>query len=177
MRHAWLIAVILILTGCATQSVPETTFFPPFWHEWNPTPVTLLESVENYPVVRRAPEVAAEPSPPADQSDVAANVPAPPPPPVPQAPPAPAPPADNPAIEYVELGTTLKLAASADGTPPLQFQWRRDGQPIAGATQALLTIANVKASDAGVYVCSVSNAAGSQTSPPVKVVVRAGEKR
>jgi hypothetical protein len=93
--------------------------------------------------------------------------------------PAPAPPKpetaepqNNVAIEYAEAGTKFTLAASADGSPPLLFQWRKDGQPVAGAIHATLTVEKVSAADAGVYVCIVTNAAGAQASQPVKLIVR-----
>jgi hypothetical protein len=66
----------------------------------------------------------------------------------------------------------LKLAVTADGSPPLSFQWRKNGQPIAGATGALFTIEKVNVEDAGNYDCVVKNSAGAMTSPPIKLVVR-----
>jgi hypothetical protein len=108
---------------------------------------------------------------------------APQPPPPQQPPPAsPSPPAppkpdtaersDTIAIEYVDVGTRAKFTASADGLQPLSFQWMKDGRPIPAATQALLTLEKVSAVDAGVYSCVVANPAGSQASPPFRLIVR-----
>ena len=57
-------------------------------------------------------------------------------------------------------GKTATFSVAADGTPPLQYQWKKDGVDIPGATAATLVLTNVKASDAGVYTVYVSNAAG-----------------
>ncbi len=52
---------------------------------------------------------------------------------------------------------TFKVSAS--GTPPLSYQWLKDGATIAGATTSTLKIFPVAAGDAGAYSCRVNNAA------------------
>jgi hypothetical protein len=74
-------------------------------------------------------------------------------------------------IEYADVGQSVSWAVTADGSAPFKFQWKKDGQPIAGATKALFAIRNVSAADAGTYMCIVTNAAGSTASEPVKLVV------
>jgi len=93
--------------------------------------------------------------------------------------PVPAPPRPEPAqrrskitVEHVEVGKNLKLEATAEGTPPFDFQWKKAGRPLAGAVHALLTFTPFRAEDAGEYVCVVSNAYGSLESQPVKLIAR-----
>lgn len=99
------------------------------------------------------------------------------PPPAPAPAPAPAAASAQPhagaaaETEYVEAGQPLRLAAAANGSPPFKFQWKKDGQPLAGKTQARFEIPSVRAPDAGKYICTVSNSAGSMDSPPVQIVV------
>ena len=60
----------------------------------------------------------------------------------------------------VLAGGTLVLAAEAVGTPPIRFTWLRDGQPIAGMTNASLILTNVQASQEGLYQIRASNLVG-----------------
>lgn len=46
----------------------------------------------------------------------------------------------------------------------LAYQWQREGQPIAGATTDVLTLAKVSASDAADYRCVITDKGGSVTS-------------
>jgi hypothetical protein len=57
------------------------------------------------------------------------------------------------------------FAATAVGTAPLAFQWRRNGSPIAGATSASYTTPATTGADSGaLYSVAVSNAFGSDAS-------------
>lgn len=67
-------------------------------------------------------------------------------------------------------GGTLELSVLANGTTP-SYQWRVDGQNIAGANSATLSIPGVTAGDAGFYDCVVSNDCGSATSGAAEVVI------
>jgi glycosidase len=62
----------------------------------------------------------------------------------------------------------LVLAADFSGTAPLEFQWLRDGEPIAGATSATLRLAPADARG-GRYTVVAHNLAGSTISAPVLV--------
>jgi hypothetical protein len=53
---------------------------------------------------------------------------------------------------------------STAGSQPLTFQWYKNGSPIAGATSALLTLANAQSSDEGSYSVVISNPAGTAAS-------------
>jgi len=70
----------------------------------------------------------------------------------------------------LELGSqeALELTAPFAGTAPLEFQWLRDGEPIAGATSATLHLAP-KDARGGRYSIVVHNLAGSTVSAPVLV--------
>ncbi|MBI2514449.1 MAG: alpha-amylase [Opitutae bacterium] len=70
----------------------------------------------------------------------------------------------------LELASQDALALTADfaGTAPLEFQWLRDGEPIAGATSATLRLAPTEAR-AGRYAVVAHNLAGSTVSAPVRV--------
>ena len=64
--------------------------------------------------------------------------------------------------QTVEYGKTVVLRARADGTPPLQYQWFRNGQRI-GGNRSSLTIKRAKPHMDGDYYCRVSNAFSSDT--------------
>jgi hypothetical protein len=61
----------------------------------------------------------------------------------------------------------IVLTATAEGTQPFAYQWHRNGQPLPGETQAVLTITDPKAT--GAYHCVISNSAGSAQTPPVRL--------
>jgi glycosidase len=68
-------------------------------------------------------------------------------------------------------GQMLNLSVSASGTGPLEFRWLHDGSEIAGATQPMLSIADVSAGSAGHYVALVRNREGTAISRDVLVSV------
>ncbi len=70
-----------------------------------------------------------------------------------------------------EIGSYHSFGVFADGSPPLHFQWRFNGNDIPGATGRTLWIENVSATDEGGYSVVVSNEAGSDTSEPGDVIV------
>lgn len=69
-----------------------------------------------------------------------------------------------PASQTVLSGTGVTFTVTATGTTPLSYQWLKNGQPLAGATNPSLVISAVQPSDAGNYSVTVSNAGGSVTS-------------
>jgi Concanavalin A-like lectin/glucanases superfamily/Immunoglobulin domain/Immunoglobulin I-set domain len=74
--------------------------------------------------------------------------------------------------QTVYVGDTLTLSVDAGGTPPLSYQWRKDGTPIPGATSSIFVQANVGAGDSGNYDVVISNAQGSVTSQQANVSVQ-----
>ncbi len=68
-------------------------------------------------------------------------------------------------------GTTASFSVTAGGTGPLGYQWLKSTVPIAGATLATLTLANVSAATQGSYSVTVSNIAGATTSTAATLTV------
>ncbi len=60
--------------------------------------------------------------------------------------------------------TTVIMTVAASGTEPIYYQWLFNGIPIQGATNTVLTIANVDKSNEGNYTVIVYNSAGSSIS-------------
>ncbi|HXQ80002.1 MAG TPA: immunoglobulin domain-containing protein [Opitutaceae bacterium] len=69
------------------------------------------------------------------------------------------------------IGDAVVLAVEASGEPPPEFQWRRNGVPIVGATGRTLTISPAALSDSGAYDVVASNASGSAASAAARVAV------
>ncbi|PAW86517.1 MAG: hypothetical protein B9S33_07975 [Pedosphaera sp. Tous-C6FEB] len=70
----------------------------------------------------------------------------------------------QPVSQSVNAGLTVSFAVVAGGDPTLTYQWRLNGNPIAGAISPTLTLANVQASQAGLYSVVVSNPYGTAVS-------------
>jgi hypothetical protein len=68
---------------------------------------------------------------------------------------------DQPDDQVVPAGGTAIFQVGVTGTPPFRYQWLRNGQVLIpfGQGGPRLTIADVNASDVGVYAVMVSNAA------------------
>lgn len=71
----------------------------------------------------------------------------------------------QPQSTNVIAGSTANFSVQAGGTAPFAYQWFKDGlTPLAGATNATLTITNVQLADEGLYSVVVSNSAGTLAS-------------
>ena len=64
----------------------------------------------------------------------------------------------------VNVGQQIAFSATAEGTPPLTWQWSKNGTPIAGATNATFTIASAATTDSGTYRAKATNSAGNADS-------------
>ena len=97
---------------------------------------------------------------------------------------APAPPADGqnpvtsppaivsvPSTRSVARGGTTTLFVSASGEN-LSYQWKKNGQNIAGATSSALPLENATGADAGQYVVQVTNPNGTVSSQAITVTVK-----
>jgi hypothetical protein len=71
-----------------------------------------------------------------------------------------------PAVTNVSPGSNVTFCVTASGTPPLRFQWRRNGVNLSGQTNTCFTIPSVAVTDGGSYSVVVANSAGALESPP-----------
>ena len=78
----------------------------------------------------------------------------------------------QPVNQTKNAGESVSLNVSAGGTAPLSYQWRKEGGPLAGATDSSLILTNLRAADAGNYDVVVSNFYGSAVSSSAMLTVR-----
>jgi hypothetical protein len=81
----------------------------------------------------------------------------------------PAPPLFTPSLtdQSVSSGGTVTFHVTTAGCPPPRYQWRFNGQVIAGQTTSSLVLSNVTVANAGPYEVNASNAAGTSTSSAI----------
>jgi hypothetical protein len=71
----------------------------------------------------------------------------------------------QPASQTVTAGQAATFSVNASGTAPLRYQWRKNGNPISGATLATCAVPATTTSDSGSqFTVTVSNSTGSVTS-------------
>lgn len=72
----------------------------------------------------------------------------------------------------VAAGSPANFAVGASGVPPVKYQWRKNGSPIANATNASYAIASAAGADNGaVFSVVISNSVGSLTSSNATLTV------
>ncbi len=76
----------------------------------------------------------------------------------------------EPSDRIAGLGSNVTVTVTATGPCP-QFQWRRNGAAIPGATNSSLVLRRIGSSDAGAYSVLVRNFAGSVTSREARIEV------
>jgi hypothetical protein len=79
----------------------------------------------------------------------------------------------QPETRHALAGEAITFTVEATGLAPLNYQWRRNGVAISGATSASFAISSVQTADAGDYTVVVSNSIGSVTSLPAVLTVAA----
>jgi hypothetical protein len=77
----------------------------------------------------------------------------------------------QPAGQSAQAGANVALNVAASGTPILNYQWRLNGQNIAGAISPTLTLTSVGAGNSGAYSVVVWNSYGSATSAAAHLTV------
>src|SRR5438132_2038713 len=83
----------------------------------------------------------------------------------------------QPQSQTVSVGSNVTFSVSDSGSPPLSYQWRRDGADltdggnISGAMLATLSLTNVQSSDAGSYQVVITNTIGAVTSAVATLTV------
>ena len=65
----------------------------------------------------------------------------------------------QPANQTVVAGSNITFSITVSGTPPLTYQWLRNGSAVMSATNETFTISGVQTNDAGTYSVVVFNAA------------------
>jgi hypothetical protein len=78
---------------------------------------------------------------------------------------------EQPLDQVVVEGEDTFFAVVASVTPLLSLQWRANGVPIPGGTNATLFLNDVTAAQEGTYTCTISNPAGSVTTTPARLRV------
>jgi WD40-like Beta Propeller Repeat./Immunoglobulin I-set domain. len=76
----------------------------------------------------------------------------------------------QPQSQTTATGGTVTFTVTASGTG-LTYQWKHNGQAIAGATSATLTLTNIQSSHAGTYTVDITNSAGTVTSSSVTLTL------
>jgi hypothetical protein len=79
---------------------------------------------------------------------------------------------EHPVSQTLLPGSMAMFTVSATGTNP-QYQWKKNGTNIAGATSSTLTLVNIGDADGADYTVTVTNNAGSATSRFARLVVGA----
>lgn len=80
----------------------------------------------------------------------------------------------QPVNASVATGAPASFTVVASGGAPLAYQWSRNGQAVAGATAATLTLASPQLSDSGAsFQCAVTNPVGIATSQSAMLSVAA----
>ena len=70
----------------------------------------------------------------------------------------------QPSAASVAAGGSVTFSVSVSGTAPLDYQWRKDGGAIFGATNSTFSLSGVRLADAGSYSVAVSNLVGAVSS-------------
>jgi hypothetical protein len=76
-----------------------------------------------------------------------------------------------PQNRVVTVGSSTVFSVAANGTGPLNYQWKFNAANIPGATNANFTLANVQPANAGAYSVAVSVGTESVESPAASLVV------
>ena len=69
------------------------------------------------------------------------------------------------------LGQRVALIAEIHGQRPFQYQWYKDGEPIVGQTQPVLSIAEASGDDSGDYFVNIENTFGLTRSFPITLTI------
>lgn len=78
----------------------------------------------------------------------------------------------QPVGQSAYVGQTVVLAALAQSSQPLAYQWYQGGSPLSGQTNTSLTLSNVLSATAGQYSVIASNSLGAVTSTAATLTVQ-----
>jgi len=82
----------------------------------------------------------------------------------------------QPVSQHVLAGASATFSVGAGGTPPLGYQWQKNGTNLAGATNMMLTLTNLYRHHSGSLSVAVTNAHGSTLSSNATLSVRAPQR-
>jgi hypothetical protein len=77
----------------------------------------------------------------------------------------------QPVSQTVERGNPAQFQVTANGSPPLRYQWRFQGSDLAGETRNAIAFASAETNLTGAYVVVLSNAFGAVTSTVATLTV------
>ena len=77
----------------------------------------------------------------------------------------------NPVSREAIAGSPVSYSVLAGGTPPLAYQWRRDGRDIPGATSNVFALGAASIADAGVYSAEVWSPYGTNYSTTASLAI------
>jgi hypothetical protein len=77
----------------------------------------------------------------------------------------------SPLAQSATVGSSAQFSVTAVGSGALSYQWSLNNTPISGAGSSTLSIASVKATDAGPYTVTVTNSVGTIVSAPVSLSI------
>ncbi len=77
----------------------------------------------------------------------------------------------QPTDQVVVEGQAVTVGAVVSGSPPMQFQWYQNNNPVAGATNVSYTMPAITLTNAGAYYVKVTNPAGSTNSRVAAITV------
>lgn len=80
----------------------------------------------------------------------------------------------QPTSTTVNAGGTASFSVGLVGTPPLKYQWMKNGAAIAGATGTYLTFPAAQLTDAGTYSVTITNPVGTVVSSNATLTVTSG---
>src|SRR5690606_9504206 len=69
------------------------------------------------------------------------------------------------------VGDTINLSTGASGTEPLTYEWKKGTTVVGSGTTNYYSKANAQVEDGGTYTITVTNVAGSATTPTFTVTV------
>jgi hypothetical protein len=81
--------------------------------------------------------------------------------------------ASPPSNTVAILGTNTSLVMKAIGTPPLHYQWLKNGLPMENTTNPVLFFENIQTADTNAYSVIVYNQYGAVTSQEARLEVKA----
>jgi hypothetical protein len=79
---------------------------------------------------------------------------------------------NQPASQSVGVGSNVTFNCAATGDAPLTYQWQAGSVVFPATTNTFLALTNVQVTDAGSYVCVVSNNAGTVASSAAVLTVQ-----